>query len=250
MPRSEKPLPLIIWVHGGAWPGGSKNDSNPATAFLEQGYAVASINYRPSQHALYPAQIQDCKEAVRFLRTNTEKYNHNLNAFGVWGASAGGRWTPGRAAGHNCRCQGTGIRRQPAQGHFGSRTVCSGFLRTDLIKMAAQSGPKSAIDHDSATSPASKLVGGAIQENKEKAAKANPINYVTKESAPFLILHGNADPLVPAAQSERLQEVLKKAGVPVELVFLKRAEHGGPSFASKENLEKIARFFETNLKKK
>src|SRR5262245_52806689 len=90
VPRSEKPLPLIIWVHGGAWQGGSKAGINPAMQFLAKGYAVAAINYRLSQHAIYPAQIQDCKEAVRLLRANAKKYNLDPDRFGVWGASAGG----------------------------------------------------------------------------------------------------------------------------------------------------------------
>src|SRR5262245_52026735 len=116
--------------------------------------------------------------------------------------------------------------------------------------MAVQAGANSKIDHDSPTSPESKLVGGAIQQNKEKASKANPINYVSKDAAPFLILHGDADPLVPLAQSELLQEALKKVGVASELVVIKGGGHGGAGFARAENQEKIAKFFEEHLKKK
>ena len=90
-PKSDTPTPLVIWVHGGGWQQGSKNGGNPAMALLEKGYAVAAINYRLSQHAVFPAQIEDCKAAVRFLRANAKKFNLNPDAFGAWGSSAGGR---------------------------------------------------------------------------------------------------------------------------------------------------------------
>jgi acetyl esterase/lipase len=249
VPKSEKPLPLIIWVHGGAWQGGSKDGNNPAVRFLADDYAVAAINYRLSQHAIYPAQIQDCKEAVRFLRANAKKYNLNPDAFGAWGSSAGG---------HLVALLGTsGGVKELALADSPNKDVSDGvqcvvdfFGPTDLLKMAAQSGANSKIDHDSPNSPESKLVGGAIQQNKDKAAKANPVAFVTKETAPFLILHGDSDPLVPLGQSELLHEALKKAGVASELVVIKGGGHGGAGFATKENQEKIAKFFETHLKKR
>lgn len=248
IPRSDRPMPLIVWVHGGAWLGGSKDGGNPALPFLAKGYAVASINYRLSQHAVYPAQIQDCKEAIRFLRANAKKYNLNPDAFGAWGASAGGHLVA--LLGTTNGVKDLMVANSPHK-DTSDRVQCvvDFFGPTDLTKMAAQAGPKSAIDHNSATSPESKLVGGAIPENKEKAAKANPIGYVTKETAPFLILHGDSDPLVPLAQSELLHEALTKAGVASELVVIKEGGHGGPGFASPENQEKIASFFERHLKK-
>jgi acetyl esterase/lipase len=249
VPKSEKPLPLIIWVHGGAWQGGSKDGNNPATPFLAKGYAVASINYRLSRHATYPAQIEDCKAAVRLLRANAKKYNLNPDAFGAWGASAGG---------HLVALLGTTGDVKELEGKVGeykdvsSRVHCvvDFFGPTDLTKMGAQALPTSKFDHDGPNSPESKLVGGPIQENKDKAAKANPINFVTKDDAPILILHGDADPLVPLGQSEIFLDALKKAGVPAELIVIKGGGHGGPGFASAENQEKIAKFFEKHLKGK
>ena len=85
----DRKRPLIVWVHGGAWLAGSK-DRCPAVPFADQGYAVASINYRLSQHAIFPAQIEDCKAAIRWLRVNAGKYGYDPNRLGVWGASAGG----------------------------------------------------------------------------------------------------------------------------------------------------------------
>src|SRR5262245_40335900 len=249
VPKSDKPVPLIVWIHGGAWQGGSKDGNNPALPLLAKGYAVAAINYRLSQHAVYPAQIQDCKEAVRFLRASAKKYNLNPDAFGVWGASAGG---------HLVTLMGTtgGVKElsfpDSPRKDMSDRVQCvvDFFGPTDLTKMAVQAGANSKIDHDSPTSPESKLVGGAIQQNKEKAAKANPINYVSKDSAPFLILHGDADPLVPLGQSELLHAALKKAGVPSELVVIKGGGHGGAGFATQENQQKIEQFFDKHLKEK
>ncbi|MCI0703078.1 MAG: alpha/beta hydrolase [Planctomycetia bacterium] len=248
VPKADKPLPLIIWIHGGAWSAGSKDGNNPAMRFLGQGFAVAAINYRLSQHAVYPAQIQDCKEAVRFLRANAKKYNLNPDAFGVCGASAGG---------HLVALLGTsgGVKElalaESKHKDVSDKVQCvvDFFGPTDLLKMAAQSGPNSKIDHNSPKSPESRLIGGAIQENKEKAAKANPITYIDKDDAPFLILHGDMDPLVPPGQSELLHEALKKAGVPSELVVIKGGGHGGSGFATAENQDKIAKFFDKHLKK-
>ena len=248
VPKSEKPLPLIIWIHGGAWLGGSKDGGNPAMQFLRQGYAVAAINYRLSQHAIFPAQIEDCKAAVRFLRANANKYNLNPDAFGVWGASAGG---------HLVALLGSSGDVKELEGKVGDHTDVSSrvhcvvdfFGPTDLTKMAEQALPTSKFDHNGPNSPESKLIGGPIQENKDKAAKANPITFVTKDDPPFLILHGDQDPLVPLGQSEILLKALKKEGVSAELVVVKGGGHGGKGFATPENTEKIAKFFEKHLKK-
>src|SRR5262245_40112120 len=249
VPKSEKPLPLIIWIHGGAWQGGSKDMNHPALRFLEQGYAVAAINYRLSQHTVFPAQIQDCKEAIRFLRANAKKYNLDPDAFGVWGSSAGGHLVA--LLGTSGGVKELALADSPHKDVSDKvQCVVDFFGPTDLLKMAAQSGTNSKIDHDSPKSTEPRRIGGAIQENKEKAAKANPITYSTKDAAPFLILHGDADPLVPLGQSELLHEALKKAGVPSELVVIKGGGHGGAGFSSPENQDKVVKFFEKHLKPK
>src|SRR5262249_32279005 len=150
----------------------------PALGLLSKGYAVASINYRLSQHAVYPAQIEDCKAAVRFLRANAKKYNLDPDHFGVWGASAGG---------HLVALLGTTGGGKELEGDGGNKEVSSKvqavvnwFGPTDLTKMGGS--------HDNPDSPEAKLLGGPVQENKDKAAKANPITYVAKDAAPFLIL--------------------------------------------------------------
>jgi len=212
--------PLIIWVHGGAWLAGSK-DRCPARRFVEQGYVVASINYRLSQHATFPAQIQDCKAAVRWLRANAGKYGIDPKRFGVWGASAGGHLVAllGTAGDVNDFDVGENL-------DVSSRVqaVCDFFGPTDFVRM---SDYPSTMDHDAADSPESKLVGGAVQENKEKVQRANPITYVTKDDPPFLIVHGDKDPLVPHNQSELLLAALKQATVEVKLYTVRDGGHGG-----------------------
>jgi acetyl esterase/lipase len=221
LPKGEKKLPLIIWVHGGAWLGGIKENGVPA-GYLAEGYAVASINYRLSQDAIFPAQIEDCKAAVRWLRANAEKYNLDPNRFGAWGESAGG---------HLVALLGTtGETDEFDVGEYrrvSSRvqTVVDYFGPTDLLQMD-EHRPADGQVHNTADSPESRLIGGSIQENKDKVAKANPITYVSKDDPPFLIVHGDADRLVPHHQSELLEAALKKAGVPVSFYTVKGEGHG------------------------
>jgi len=222
LPKTEKKLPLIIWIHGGAWLAGSKDGGVPL-AYLADGYAIASINYRLSQHAIFPAQIEDCKAAVRWLRANAKKYNLDLNSFAAWGPSAGG---------HLVAMLGTtgDIKAFDVGGHLkvSSRVqaVVDYFGPTDLLQMDDHRLPDGMV-HNTPDSPESQLIGGHIQENKEKVAKANPITYVTKDDAPFLIVHGDKDPLVAHHQSELLEAALRKTGVPVSFYTVKGAGHGG-----------------------
>ncbi len=245
VPKGDGPFPLVIWVHGGAWQAGSKDGNNPALPLLGKGYAVAAINYRLSQHAKFPAQIEDCKAAVRFLRANAKKYRLDPDAFGAWGASAGG---------HLVALLGTSGGVKELEGDGGHpdvssrvQAVCDFFGPTDLTKMAAQSKTKGPIDHDAPDAPEARLIGGPVQANKEKAAKANPVTYVSKDAPPFLILHGDADPLVPPAQSELLHEALKKAGVESTLIVVPGVGHDGRVGAG-ENGNKIVAFFDKHLK--
>jgi len=222
LPQTGQNWPLLIWVHGGAFRTGSKKHQVPRSYFAE-GYAVASINYRLSQHALFPAQIQDCKAAVRWLRANAERFGFDPDRIGVWGASAGG---------HLVAMLGTTGETESFEIgenlHVSSRVsaVADYFGPTDFCQMDAHSLPEG-MGHDTADSPESELVGGPIQENKDRVAQANPITYITPNAPPFLIVHGDQDPLVPHHQSRLLEEALKRAGVPVQFYTVKGGGHGG-----------------------
>ncbi len=234
-------LPLIIWVHGGAWWAGNKNNC-PALRFLRKGYAVASINYRLSQHAIFPAQIEDCKAAVRWLRANSNQYGLDPNRIGVWGSSAGG---------HLVALLGTtGNVKEFDKGRDLSvssrvQAVCDYFGPTDFTKI---SNFPSSIKHDADDSPESKLIGGPVQQNKDACQRANPITYITKDDPPFLIVHGDQDHTVPHNQSQLLFEALKKAGVQVQFHTVKGAGHGG--FNSPEVDKMVDDFFDKYLKSK
>ena len=239
VPKSDKPTPLVIWVHGGGWEGGDKA-FNPGVLLLSQGYAIASINYRYSKQAVFPAQLHDCKAAVRFLRDHATTYNLDPNAFGVWGASAGG---------HLVALLGTTGDVPDLEGDAKTKTsskvqaVCDWFGPTDLVKLAPMSA---------ASSPITKLLGGSTTDKADLAALANPITHITKNDAPFLTFHGDADKLVPVSQSVLLDAALKKAGVESELIVLKDADHGGREFQAQvgnaENRKKLLAFFDRHLK--
>lgn len=236
------PVPVIVWIHGGAWRAGNKTNS-PALPFAAKGYAVASIIYRFSQEAIFPAQVHDCKAAIRWLRAHAAEYKLDAGKIGVWGSSAGG---------HLAALLGTTGGVKELEGELGNpefssrvQAVCDWFGPSDFLKMNEQAGTGGKMNHDAPDSPESKLIGGAIQQNKEKAAKASPLSYVTQDDAPFLMMHGDLDPLVPLAQSQMLRDVLDKAGVAATLHVVKGAGHG---FDGDENLKKVESFFEQHLK--
>jgi acetyl esterase/lipase len=238
--KGDKPLPLIVWIHGGAWMAGSKNDSSPALRFTRDGYAVAQVGYRLSQEARFPAQIHDCKAAVRWLRANAAKYNLDPNKFVAWGSSAGG---------HLVALLGTSGGVAELEGNDNDlkessrvQAVVDWFGPTDFMHIG---DAESDLQHNAPDSPESKLIGGAILENKDKAAKASPITYVSKDAPPFLIMHGDHDRTVPFNQSELFYAELKKAGVDATFVPMKGAGHG---FGGPEAIAPVQDFLKRTLK--
>ena len=240
LPEDAKgPLPVVVWIHGGAWWAGNK-DGCRAAWLTGKGYAVASINYRLSQHAVFPAQINDCKAAIRWLRANAGKYHFDPDHIGVWGASAGG---------HLVALLGTTGGAKELEGKGGnadqsSRVQCvvDWFGPTDMVSIVGSD--------EKPDGPVEKLIGGTVKENLDKAKKASPMFYMSKDSAPFLIMHGDKDPLVPLKQSEDLAAALKNAGVEAKLQVIKDNGHGGPGFNTPESKKLIEDFFDKHLKGK
>jgi acetyl esterase/lipase len=247
LPPAGKDHPLIVWIHGGAWSGGDKR-GGPALRFVERGDAVASVNYRLSSDAPFPAQIEDCKAAIRWLRAHAAEYGYSPDRIGVWGSSAGGHLVALLGTSSDVEEFDVGPNRDVSSR---VQAVCDFYGPADLLRMGAQSGPESRIDHDAADSPESRLVGGPIQERKELATKASPITYVSKERArripPFLILHGDRDDTVPIGQSERLHQALRAAGVASEYHVVEGAGHGGGSFNGPEVQRRVDHFFAEHL---
>ncbi|HNY77605.1 MAG: alpha/beta hydrolase [Sedimentisphaerales bacterium] len=233
------PRPLIVWVHGGAWQAGSK-EGCPAVGFVEKGYAVASINYRLSRHAIFPAQIQDCQAAIRWLRAHAGEHRIDPNRFGVWGGSAGGHLVALLGTAGNVEAFDVG-----SHAGVSSRVqaVCDFFGPTDFAKMSRF---WTTMDHDAPDSPESRLIGGPVQESPELVRRANPITYVTKDDPPFLIVHGDKDPLVPHNQSQMLYDALTKAGVEVTFYTVRGGGHGGFKDPQVETL--VDQFFAKHLR--
>jgi len=245
--HAETPSPVIVWIHGGGWISGDKKENGApgVVSHTARGYAVASINYRLSGDELFPAQIEDCKAAIRWLRAHAGDYNLDPRRIGVAGASAGGHLVALLGAtGHLQDFEvGENLDQSSAV-----QAVNDLFGPTDLLRMDAHAQPGARLVHDAPGSPESRLVGGPIQEKpyRELAAKANPIPYVTKDAPPHLIIHGDQDPLVPHHQSELLFAELQQHGVPVRFHTIKGAGHG-QGFGGKEIAGMIAAFFDHHL---
>lgn len=234
--RPAKPMPVVVWIHGGGWKQGTYK-KNRAAWLAGHGYAAASIEYRFSSEAIFPAQIHDCKAAIRFLRANAKTYGLDPDRIGVWGGSAGG---------HLAALLGTSGGIRELEGDFGNvdqssrvQAVCEFYGPTDFsrVRSGAEVTP---------------LLGGTAQEKPELAKLASPITHVTKDDPPFLIVHGDADDIVPVSQADIFYNALRKAGVEVALIKVKNGNHGltaPEEQPSRSDVEKrVAEFFDKCLK--
>ena len=219
--EASGPTPLVIYVHGGAFKGGDKAMVGAKVQpLLDGGFAVASVNYRLSGEATFPAGAQDVKAAVRWLRANAATYSIDPDRFAAWGESAGGNLV---ALLGTTSDQAT-VLDDPELGNAG---VSSGVQAA-----SGEGGCTSPELHDPAGSPESLWVGGAVQDTKELVAQANPITYVaTATRLPaFSIAHGDADCNVPFQQSKLLADALTAAGADATLTVLPGAAHADPQF--------------------
>lgn len=247
LPAAGKGWPVVVWVHGGAWRAGDKKNLKFPLTLLDRGYAVASVNYRYSTQATFPAQIEDCKAAIRWLRANADCYGYDAGKIGVWGASAGGHLVALLGAAGDAKEFDVG----PSLDRSSRvQAVCDYFGPTDFSKMDAQGGK----GHDDPKSPESTLLGGPVQERPDAVARANPIAHTVAAKPgglpPFLIVHGLKDKTVPVGQSRLLLDALKAKGADAELVELPDDGHGGKGFETKETLDRVGAFFDEHLKAK
>jgi acetyl esterase/lipase len=230
-------LPVLVYIHGGSWKYGSK-DGCPIGFIATQNVAVVSINYRLSGVAPFPAQIYDCKGAVRWLRANAAKYNLDADHIGLAGVSAGG---------HLAALMGTTAGMAELEGDVGGnlnyssrvQAVCAFYPPTDLNQLVTKESLRKSPDTDVAA-----FLGGPVEDNLAKVALANPVRYASKDSAPFFIMHGKQDKLVPVEQSILLYDALKAAGAEVHLEIVPGG-HGiiAPPRVAKE----IYQFYQTHL---
>jgi acetyl esterase/lipase len=243
--KTSSPSPVILWINAGGWSHGRKEDYSPVISFVGDGYAVASMELRLSGEAPFPAQIEDCKAAVRWLRANAAKYNLDPDRIGAGGHSGGG---------HLAALLGTsgGVQELEGSGDnmsYSSRVqaVCDASGPSDILRLYHDASDPSTGTKPKAISYIDAFLGGPAEQNKEKAIAASPITYVSKDDPPFLIIHGEKDFGVPVSQAELLAGALKAVGVETILEITPQGHSlglGGP------RLRPIVKaFFDKYLKK-
>gem|GEM_PF-430364 len=234
---SKTPLPVVIWVHGGGWKNGSKKNCKAAW-LVKEGFAVASINFRLTNVAQWPAQIEDCREAVRWIRRNAAAYGLNADRIGAWGSSSGG---------HLVALMGT--LPYPENEPTSSRVaaVCDWYGPTELLTMPPNTVGNGRTEEDVANSNGAKLLGCTVKDCPELAKQASAYDNVSSDDAAFLIMHGDADTGVPVQQSIQFHDRLKDANVFSKLEIIEGAGHGGPPFETPEARAIITEFFERFL---
>jgi len=241
----EGDLPLIIWTHGGAFSGGDKSDiSSICQRLAAVGFSVASVNFRLSGQAIWPAQIHDTKAAVRWLRANATDYDIDPDRIGVIGSSSGG---------HLAAVLGTTAGVEEIDGTVGDydnvstqlQAVVDMFGPVDFVSLSSDCAGTCVLDHDGSESPESRYLGCTLSECLEKAALASATPYIDSTDPPFLIIHGDEDTTIPMAQSVNFAADLTQAGVEAEFIEATGFGHGRSMFWDYSG--QIIRFFNKHL---
>ncbi len=241
MPKEgDGPYPAVIYLHGGAWRGGSRKEfSKSIEALAARGYVAVTVDYRLVPDATSTGQIADCKAAVRWLRAEAKKYKIDGDRIGVVGFSAGG---------HLACMLGTTNKDDGLEGSSGNadqssrvQAVVSFFGPTDFTTRTWDDEIEKAI--------LAPFMGGSFADHPELYKKASPICYVRKDAPPFLFFHGTEDKLVQIRQSRVMVDKLKEAGVPAELVTVEGEGHGWRGEKLRQSIEKTFQFFDERLRK-
>lgn len=233
---SNRRAPVVVWIHGGGWKSGSK-DRCPVTFLTDRGFAVASINYRLSTVAPFPAQIEDCKAAIRWLRANAHTFGLDRERFAVAGASAGGHLAALVGASGDVKAFDKGENLNESSR---VQAVVSIFGPTDFTRRPE----KPFAQMQEAEKLVAQLLGGPPEAKKELAALASPITHITKDDPPFLFIHGDKDTLVPLDQSIAMEKALRQAGISSELYVMQGVGHG---LNDPQALARLSHFLEQSL---
>jgi acetyl esterase/lipase len=268
--RGHRPFPLILAIHGGAWMMCDKGDVQlaPMLKALDRGYAVASLNYRLSWEAKFPAQIQDIKAAIRYLRFRAKGLNLDPERFAAWGGSAGAHLSVmagltgalESAARDNRHLApeldaALAFLADPDQAYMDTSSALQAvvawygptdFLMMDSYLASSGLGPQ---DHGEPDSPESRLIGATISLAPELVRLANPETFVTPFAPPVFLQHGKADSIVPYQHSVSLADKLMALCGPekIRLELLEKAEHADPAFETPENVERVLSFLDSAL---
>lgn len=243
MPEDVEEPPLLVWIHGGAWSRGARSPVS-TVAFVNEGYAMASVDYRLSGTAPFPAQIHDIKAAIRFLRAHAEKYGYDASRIGILGVSAGA---------HLAALAGVTNGDPALEGRVGSHleqlsdvaAVVSYFGASNLTSILAQSTPFGLNVREPALEA---LLGGPPEERVELARSASPVFHVDSGDPPLLLLHGDQDPQMPINQSHELKGVYESHGLDVRFEVVHGARHGGAAFFDAERTALVLAFLDEHLR--
>lgn len=243
-PKSDTPLPVIVFIHGGAWQQGDRSGGLPTLVSYVAGgdYAGVTVGYRLTGEASWPAQVHDCKAAIRWVRAHARTYNLDPDRIGLIGGSAGG---------HLVALLGTSDASAGLEGDLGAyagvstrvRCVVDQYGPSDFLTLGQAPGK---LKHDGPHTAVARLLGGPIGERRDVARAASPITYVSSDDPPFLIIHGTDDPGVPYDQSVRLAAALRAAGVPTLFQTVEGGLHG--NFRNPEIGRRTRLFFDKYLR--
>jgi acetyl esterase/lipase len=227
--NARKNLPLVVWIHGGAWMLNDKYADmgymkNTVKGFIDSGYALASINYRYSTEAVFPAQIRDCNEALEFLYQHAAQYKIDNNRIAVIGFSAGGHLASLLALSNNNAVKEFFPGKTDV--HFKIRAAVDFYGPSDFIMLG--SNPDTAINN--MRNPVSVLLGAMPVDRPDLAKRASPVTYIDNNDPPFFIVQGEKDESVPNTQSKVLSAWLTLAGVKNTLIVVPGAPHYGEMF--------------------
>jgi acetyl esterase/lipase len=227
--------PCVVWIHGGGWQGGNKSSGERLLAPLVAtgNYVGVSVGYRLTDVASWPAQIHDCKAAIRYIRASKSQLGIDADKIGVWGGSAGG---------HLVSLLGTSGDVKELEGNLGTTGVSSRV--TCVVDFCGPSDFPHFQITSGARGPIAKLLGGLPAEKPEAAKEASPITYVSKDDPPFLVVHGTNDATVPYDQAVRFSSALKDGGVNTTLVTM---QNGGHGIGGQEIANRVKAFFDKHL---
>ena len=236
LPAGVPSPPLLVWVHGGAWTTGSKVSVPPV--FVANGFAVASVDFRQSTEARFPAQVHDIKAAIRYLRANAPTYGYRADKIAIAGDSSGGHLAAlvGVTNGHR-ELEGT-VGDNPKQSSS-IQAIVSYYGASDLRTILAQSTP---FGLNMRRPALERLLGALPDQVPELAALASPVSHVDAQDPPLMLLHGDQDPQMPINQSHELQGAYEKLGLDVTFLVVHGAGHGGAVFYSPAYMKPVLEF--------